>query len=66
MHKITLVSPFPTGEGGRGMGAESKLKAGLADEKESARPQVHLYGRDCKCRKQSDAGDARGEAPCIK
>ena len=48
------------------MGAESKLTAGLADEKESARPQVHLYGKDCKCRKQSDAGDARGEAPCIK
>ena len=29
MHEITLVSPFPTGEGGWGdRGQENKLKAG--------------------------------------
>ena len=26
----------------------------------------HLYGRNCKCRKRFNAGDARGEAPCMK
>ena len=26
----------------------------------------HLLGRFCKCRRRSNAGDARGEAPCIK
>ena len=26
----------------------------------------YLHGRVCKCRKQLSAGDARGEAPCMK
>ena len=26
----------------------------------------HLLGRLCKCRRRSNAGDARGEAPCMK
>ena len=26
----------------------------------------YLHGRVCKCRKRSNAGDARGEAPCMK
>ena len=26
----------------------------------------YLLGRLCKCRKRSNAGDARGEAPCIR
>ena len=25
-----------------------------------------LYGEVCKCRRRSNAGDARGEAPCMK
>ena len=29
-------------------------------------PQGHLYGRGIQCRKRSNAGDARGEAPCIR
>ena len=29
-------------------------------------PAGHLLGRDYKCRKQLSAGDARGEAPCIR
>ena len=42
MHEITLVSPFPAGEGGRGdRGQESKLKAGSAGDKES-KPPRHL------------------------
>ena len=37
--KKTLVSPFPTGEGGRGdRGQESKLKAGAAGDKERTPP----------------------------
>ena len=34
-----LVSPFPGGEGGRGMGAEAKLKAGVAGDKEGKPPR---------------------------
>ena len=26
----------------------------------------HLHGKGCTCRRRSNAGDARGEAPCIK
>ena len=29
-------------------------------------PAWHLLGRFCKCRRRSNAGDARGEAPCIR
>ena len=29
-------------------------------------PQGHLYGRGIQCRTRSNAGDARGEAPCIR
>ena len=29
-------------------------------------PSGHLLGRFCKCRRRSNAGDARGEAPCIR
>ena len=29
-------------------------------------PSGHLLGRDCKCRRRSNAGDARGKAPCIR
>ena len=42
MHEITLVSPFPAGEGGRGdRGQESKLKAGQAGGKKG-KPPRHL------------------------
>ena len=33
--------------------------------KTTAPPAGHLLGRFCKCRKRSNAGDARGCAPCI-
>ena len=39
MHEITLVSPFPTGEGGwEDRGQKSKLKAGAAGDKEGKPP----------------------------
>ena len=39
MHEITLVSPFPGGEGGRGdRGQKSKLKTGAAGDKEGKPP----------------------------
>ena len=39
MHEITLVTPFPAGEGGRGdRGQKSKLKAGAAGDKEGKPP----------------------------
>ena len=39
MHEITLVSPFPAGEGGRGdRGQRRKLKAGLAGGKKGKPP----------------------------
>ena len=55
--KITLIPPFPTGEGGRGdRGQESKLKAGAAGDKEGKPPSIFHSGRANKCR--------RGSAPC--
>ena len=57
MHEKTLVSPFPGGEGGRGdRGQESKLKAGLAGDKEGKPPAGHHSGKDYKCRKRFNAG----------
>ena len=42
MHKITLVSPFPTGEGGWGDGGQkARLKAGAAGDKEGKPPAGH-------------------------
>ena len=65
--KITLIPPFPAGEGGWGdRGQERKLKAGAAGDKEGTPSCGHLLDRFCKCRKRSNAGDARGEAPCMK
>ena len=65
--KITLVSPFPAGEGGRGdRGQKIKLKAGLAGKQESKPPAECRTGRSSQCRAPLSLGDARGEAPCIK
>ena len=58
--KITLISPFPAGEGGWGdRGQESKLKAGAAGDKEGKPPAGHQSGRANKCR----AGSAPLRAP---
>ena len=52
--KITLISPFPTGEGGRGdRGQESKLKAGQAGNKEGTPPCGYHSGKDSQCRRDS-------------
>ena len=73
LQKITLVSPFPTGEersasagwGDRGQESiDTAGKAGTAGY--STRPAGGRYGRANKCRRRSNAGDARGEAPCKK
>ena len=65
--KITLVPPFPAGEGGRGdRGQKIKLKAGLAGKQESKPPAECRAGRSSQCRAPLSPGDARGEAPCIK
>ena len=79
-----IVSPFPTGEGGWGIGGrkvnqkqgrQARRKAsplrvpewqGRQATAPPAPPAGHLLGRDYKCRKQLSAGDARGEAPCIR
>ena len=37
--KITLISPFPGGEGGRGMGQQRQLTAGTAGDKEGKPPR---------------------------
>ena len=58
--KITLIPPFPTGEGGRGdRGKENKLKAGAAGDKEGKPPAGRHSGRDSQCR----AGSAPLRAP---
>ena len=46
MHEITLVSPFPAGEGGRGdRGQGSKLKAGQGGDKEGTFPAGYSGGK---------------------
>ena len=39
LHEITLVSPFPPGRGVGGWGQQSKLKAGVAGDKEGKPPR---------------------------
>ena len=56
LHKITLVSPFPGGEGGWGDRAESKLKAGAAGDKECKPPRWVPE-------RQGQAGDKQGKTP---
>ena len=73
-------TPFPAGRGrlllyfagGFAPGTPAAEPIGLRKpgKKRSLRvippPQGHLYGRGIQCRKRSNAGDARGEAPCIR
>ena len=67
LHEITLVSPFPPGRGSGGWGQDSIDTAGKAGAAGySTRPAGGRYGRANKCRRRSNAGDARGEAPCIR
>ena len=53
--KITLISPFPGGEGGRGdRGQESKLKAGAGGAtKKASPPSISHSGKDSQCRRGS-------------
>ena len=43
---------FPFGEGGH----KSKLKAGVAGDKEGKPPAGYLFGSVCKCRRRFSAG----------
>ena len=53
MHEITLVSPFPTGEGGwEDRGQKSKLKAGAAGDKEGKPPPGTTAARRGKQRRR--------------
>ena len=45
MHEITLVTPFPTGEGAGDRGQGSKLKARLASDKKASPPVGHHSGK---------------------
>ena len=57
MHEITLVSPFPAGEGGRGVrGQEIKLKAGAAGNRAGNPPAGFLRRRFSPCRPASAPG----------
>ena len=60
LHEITLGSPFPGGEGGRGMGAGKKIKAGGSRRQRRHTPAGHLNGRNCTCRKRSNTGEGGG------
>ena len=62
LHKKTKI-PLPAGKGVGGMGQKSKLQAGVVGDKEG-KPLVGYYsGRDCRCRKRSDAGAPGAEPP---
>ena len=74
------LTPFPAGRGGLllyfaggfapGTPAAEPIGLRKPGKKRSLRvippPQGHLYGRGIQCRTRSNAGDARGEAPCIR
>ena len=66
-----LVSPFPPGralcERGSGDGGnKASQRQGQQAAKKASHPTGCRFGRVCKCRRRSNAGDARGEAPCMK
>ena len=75
-----FASCIPEGWAGRGTGfacgkpVSSALNRALAPAGASGirvkkSPPLrggNLYGRDCKCRRRLNAGDARGGAPCMK
>ena len=44
----------------------SRWASGIRVVKKPATLWGYLYGRDCKCRRRLNAGDARGGAPCMK
>ena len=46
--------------------AKGKLKARQAGDKESKTPAGCHSDKVSQCRKRSNPGDARGEAPCIR
>ena len=57
MHEITLVSPFPPGRalcerGSGGWGQQSKLKAGVAGDKEGKPPAGYSGGKVNRHRKE--------------
>ena len=58
------------GRGGRRQRGQAPLQAPQRQGKQATKiakpPFGHLHGRFCKCRRRSNAGDARGEAPCIR
>ena len=67
LHKITLDSPFPSGEGGWGdRGQEKKLKVRSAGDKEGKPHAGQRQRRFSPRRPGFSPGDARGEAPCMK
>ena len=69
LHEITLVSPFPAGEGGRGdRGQKNKLKVRVgrrAQERQAPRQGV-WFATPAPVPPGFSPGDARGEAPCMK
>ena len=62
----------PAGHSGGKVNRHHKGQAappGAGDSPPQCRPGSaagHLHGKGCKCRRQFNAGDARGEAPCMK
>ena len=65
--KITLISPFPSGEGGRGdRGQESKLKAGAGGQQGRHAPRRARGSLPFSSAARVQARDARGAAPCMK
>ena len=63
------VQPPDTTAAGSTGNAGGKPSPGAGDTPSQHRPGSatgHLFGRVYKCRAPPSAGDARGEAPCIK
>ena len=63
MHEITLVSPFPPGRGSGGWGRQSKLKAGVAGDKEGKPPAGYSGGMVSRHRKGQAPHRVRGSPP---
>ena len=65
--KSTKNLPLPAGKGGRGDGGKIKAKGRAERQPQPPSPPAGYHSdKVSQCRKRSNPGDARGEAPCIR
>ena len=67
LHKKTISLPLPAGKGAGGDGGKIKAKGRAERQPQPPSPPAEYHSdKVSQCRKRSNPGDARGEAPCIR